>query len=107
MTTHWTNNNEIANSSSTTTTTSTTTSGHGVHPFEIGSPLFYIMVGAGSGMLILLLIILTMDVAISCLAARKVRSYTLTTAPLQEQQSYVEIRYREPFEQTARASAPR
>jgi hypothetical protein len=58
-----------------------TTSGATPLPFEIGSALFYVVVGAGSVMCILLCVILTLCGAIGYLVARKRRSYTVTATP--------------------------
>ena len=49
--------------------------------FEIGSPLFYIVVGAGSIMSVLLFIILILCVAIGCLASKRRRTYAFTAQP--------------------------
>ena len=47
--------------------------------FEVGSTLFYIVIGAGSGVLFLLLVILVMCAAVCYLAADRGKSYTITT----------------------------
>ena len=60
-----------------------TTSGTTPLEFEVGSALFYVVVGAGSIMSILLCVILILCVAIGCLVARKRRSYTVTPTPPQ------------------------
>ena len=44
------------------------------------------MVGAGSGVLILLLVILIMCTAVCCLVADKGKSYTITTAAMYRQE---------------------
>ena len=49
--------------------------------FEVGTPLFYVVVGAGGIMSILLLVILVLCVAIGCLVARKRRTYTVAAQP--------------------------
>ena len=71
-----------------TSTTITTTSAitFGSNLIEVGSVLFYIVVGAVSGVLILLLAILIMCTAVWCLAADKGKSYTITTAAMYRQQ---------------------
>jgi hypothetical protein len=53
-------------------------------PFEVGMPLFYVVVGAGSVMSLLLCVILILCVAIGYLVARKRRSYTVTATPGQQ-----------------------
>ena len=58
-----------------------TTSGATPLEFEVGSPLFYVVVGAGSVMSLLLCVILILCVAIGYLVARKRRSYTVTGTP--------------------------
>ena len=45
--------------------------------FKVGSPLFYIVIGAGSSILILLLIILTMLTVMCLLVITRGKSYTL------------------------------
>ena len=45
--------------------------------FKVGSPLFYIVIGAGSSILILLLVILTMLAAMCLLVTTRGKSYTL------------------------------
>lgn len=46
---------------------------------EVGSPLFYIAVGAGSALLILLLIIMIMCASVCYLVVDRTKSYTITT----------------------------
>ena len=58
-----------------------TTSGATPLEFEIGGALFYVVVGAGSVMSLLLCVILILCVAIGYLVARKRRSYTVTGTP--------------------------
>ena len=58
-----------------------TTSGATPLPFEVGTPLFYVVVGAGSVMTLLLCVILILCVAIGYLVARKRRTYTVTATP--------------------------
>ena len=58
-----------------------TTSGATPLPFEVGSALFYVVVGAGSIMSLLLCVILILCVAIGYLVARKRRSYTVAATP--------------------------
>ena len=81
----------ITTSDSTTDSSAFTTD---VHLLDIGSPLFYLVVGAGSGILILILIILILCVVIgcSCLTARKERTYTINPAPTLGQWNYGEQR---------------
>ena len=62
-------------------TTMATTSGATPLEFEVGSALFYVVVGAGSIMSLLLCVILILCVAIGYLVARKRRSYTVTGTP--------------------------
>ena len=51
--------------------------------FQVGSALFYVVVGAGGIMSILLLVILVLCVAIGCLVARKRQTYAVTAQPPQ------------------------
>jgi hypothetical protein len=59
------------------TTTSTTAIIGSDNIFEVGSLLFYIVIGAGSGILILSLIMLIILIAICFLATNKGQSYIL------------------------------
>ena len=61
----------------TTTTMTMDTSPDTPLNFMVGSALFYIVVGAGGVMTVLLFIILVLCVAIGILASRKRRSYLL------------------------------
>ena len=58
-----------------------TASGTTPLPFQVGTPLFYVVVGAGSIMSLLLCVILILCVAIGYLVARKRRSYTVAATP--------------------------
>lgn len=59
---------------------STATSSATPLEFDIGSTLFYVVIGAGGIMTILLIIILILCVAIGCLVARKRQTYTVQAA---------------------------
>ena len=70
-----------------------TTTGATPLEFEVGTALFYVVVGAGSIMSILLCVILILCVAIGYLVARKRRSYTVnaeTPGPQPGEQSHSE-----------------
>ena len=63
-----------------TLNTITSTIAVGSNIVEVESTLFYILIGAGSGILILLFIILIMFLSACYLATNKGRSYTITAA---------------------------
>jgi hypothetical protein len=76
LTTNQTSFEGVSATLNTTTSTSTTAIGSD-NIFEVGSPLFYIVIGAGSGILILSLIMLIILIAICFLATNKGQSYIL------------------------------
>ena len=93
ITTSWTSMIIVSNvtGDSTNAASAATT---GTHLLEVGSPLFYVVVGAGSGILIVILIIFILCVVIgcSCLTARKERTYSINLAPTLGQWTYSERR---------------